>query len=340
MATLGGGGLKELDKQYKKILSDYMTDQTEENLYIGQNFTRQLIQKNVSPEDVVSIHKNAIEQIFPDRINEVRPAYDFLIEVMVHYGMAHREHQSLIQKQAEFEIEMNIATNIQKTLLKTVVPQLSSVDIGMISIPIRKMNGDYVHFLHHREDCLSVAVTDVVGKGVPAALCMSMVKYGLETLEYAYKDPSYVLEVINRVIEKGVDDSMFVSMFYGCLDIQNSIFSYASAGHEPALHYNAKENTFYSLEAKGLLLGILPEIKYSYNEIPLEEQDVVVIMTDGVTEFRGQHDELNSREVITSLIAEHRHQSAQELCNLLYKKIERIQNFKLSDDFTVVIIKK
>ncbi len=168
---------------------------------------------------------------------------------------------------------------------------------------------------------------------------MSMVKFGLETLEYAYKDPSYVLEVINRVIEKGVDDSMFVSMFYGCLDIQNNIFSYASAGHEPALHYRANENTFYSLEAKGLLLGVLPEIKYSYNKISLKEQDIVIIMTDGVTEFRA-HDDVNSREMITSLIAEHKHQSAQQLCNLLHKEIERIQDFKLSDDFSVVIIKK
>jgi len=330
--------LKQLESQYEKILSDYMSDQTEKNLYIAQNFTRQLIQKNISPEDVVNIHKNAVGKIFPDRVGEDQPAYDFLIEVMVHYGMAHREHQSLLQIQAEYEMEMKIATDIQKTLLKTVVPQLSSIDIGMISIPFRKMNGDYVHFLHDREDYLSVAVTDVVGKGVPAALCMSMVKYGLETLEYAYKDPSYVLEVINRVIEKGVDDSMFVSMFYGCLDIQNSIFSYASAGHEPALHYSAKQGEFFSLEAKGLLLGVLSESKYSYNEIFLEDKDIVIMMTDGVTEFRSR-DDLNSREIITSLIVENKHVSAQQLCNLLYKQIEKIQDFKLSDDFTVVIIK-
>ncbi|KOS63355.1 PP2C family protein-serine/threonine phosphatase [Lysinibacillus agricola] len=331
--------LKQLESQYKKILSDYMVNQTEKNLYIAQNFTRQLIQKNISPEDVVSIHKNAVEKIFPDRMDEEHPAYDFLIEVMVLYGMAHREHQSLLQIQAEYEMEMKIATNIQKTLLKTVVPQLSSIDIGMISIPIRKMNGDYVHFLHDRENYLSVAVTDVVGKGVPAALCMSMVKYGLEMIEYAYKDPSHVLEVINRVIEKGVDDSMFVSMFYGCLDIQNSIFSYASAGHEPPLHYSAKHNEFFPLEAKGLLLGVLSETKYSYNEILLEDKDIVIMMTDGVTEFRSR-DELNSREIITSLIKENKHVSAQQLCNLLYKQIEKIQDFKLSDDFTVVIIKK
>lgn len=331
--------LDQLESQYKKILLDYLTDQTERNLYIAQNFTRQLIQKNVSPEDVVSIHKNAVSKILPDRMREEQSAYDFLIEVMVHYGMAHREHQSLLQKQAEYELEMKIATNIQKTLLKTVVPHLTDVDIGMVSIPIRKMNGDYVHFLHGREDYLSVAVTDVVGKGVPAALCMSMVKYGLETLEYTYKDPTYVLEVINRVIEKGVDDSMFVSMFYGCLDLQKNTFSYASAGHEPALHYCARRDEFFTLEAKGLLLGVLPETKYIYKEITLEKNDIILMMTDGVTEFRSR-EEWNSREIITALIAKNKHLTAQELCNLLYKQIEELQDFKLSDDFTVVILKK
>lgn len=316
-----------------------MVNQTERNLYIAQNFTRQLIQKNISPEDVISIHKNAVEQIFPNQMNESQPAYDFLIEVMVHYGMAHREHQSLLQKQAEYEMEMKIATNIQKTLLKTYVPNMQNIDIGMISVPIRKMNGDYVHFFHDGEEYLSVAVTDVVGKGVPAALCMSMVKYGLETLVYAYKDPSYVLEVLNRVIEKGVDDSMFVSMFYGCLDVEQNIFSYASAGHEPALHYSAKDDQFFTLEAKGLLLGVLSETKYTFHEIVLEENDLIIMMTDGVTEFRVKED-LNAREVITTLIKENRHLSAQQLCQLLYKEIERVQNFKLFDDFTVVILKK
>ncbi|MBL3730762.1 PP2C family protein-serine/threonine phosphatase [Lysinibacillus sp. HST-98] len=331
--------MKQLEAQYKKILADYMVNQTERNLYIAQNFTRQLIQKNISPEDVISIHKNAVEQIFPNQMNESQPAYDFLIEVMVHYGMAHREHQSLLQKQAEYEMEMKIATNIQKTLLKTYVPNMQNIDIGMISVPIRKMNGDYVHFFHDGEEYLSVAVTDVVGKGVPAALCMSMVKYGLETLVYAYKDPSYVLEVINRVIEKGVDDSMFVSMFYGCLDVEHNIFSYASAGHEPALHYSAKNDQFFTLEAKGLLLGVLSETNYMFHEIVLEENDLIIMMTDGVTEFRVK-EEINSRDVITTLIKENRHLSAQQLCQLLYKEIERVQNFKLFDDFTVVILKK
>ena len=64
---------------------------------------------------------------------------------MVHYGMAHREHQSLLQKQAEYEMEKN-SDKHPKTLLKTYVPNMQNIDIGMISVPIRKMNGDYVHF--------------------------------------------------------------------------------------------------------------------------------------------------------------------------------------------------
>ena len=115
-------------------------------------------------------------------------------------------------------------------------------------------------------------------------------------------------------------------------------FSYASAGHEPALHYSAKNDQFFTLEAKGLLLGVLSETNYTFHEIVLEENDLIIMMTDGVTEFRVK-EELNSREVITTLIKENRHLSAQQLCQLLYKEIERVQNFKLFDDFTVVILK-
>lgn len=331
--------MRELELQYKKIFLDYVTDQTERNLYIGQNFARQLIRKNVPPEEVVSMHKKAMIKVFPDAMKELYMACDFLIEVMVQYGMAHREHRSLLQKQEELRTEMNIATSIQKTLLKTIVPSLQAIDIGMISIPVRDINGDYVHFSQENDKFVKLAVTDVVGKGVPAALCMSMVKYGLETLEYACENPSNVLEALNKVIERSVDDSMFVSMFYGHYDIQNSTFSYASAGHEPALYYCSKQDTFHELKAEGLLLGIVPEMSYSHYNIPLEVGDMVVIMTDGVTEFR-KNEELDSREVIVSLINKHKHLTAQQLCLLLHKEIERIQNFKLTDDFTVVILKK
>lgn len=331
--------MKELQVQYQRILADYIDSQTERNLYIGQNFIRQLIQKNITPEDVISIHKLSMEAIVKDLPPEVINGYDFLIEMMVHFGLTVREYQSLLEQQEELRTEMNVATKIQQMLLETTIPETPQIDIGMVSIPIRKMNGDYVHFLHKDNSYLSVAVTDVVGKGVPAALCMSMVKYGLDTLEFANGTPSYVLEVLNRIIERSVDDSMFVSMFFGRYDILNEVFTYGSAGHEPVLHYVAAKDGFEELSASGLLLGVMADVKYEQYEVKIEDGDFIVMMTDGVTEFRKQDDK-ETQHLIRELLLKMKHLSAQEMCEGLYKELQDLQDYGLEDDFTVVVFKK
>lgn len=333
--------LKELIVQYEKVLSEYLLNQTESNLYIGQNLVRQIMKKNISPEELVSIHKQSLENIVPNLPEEVPNSFDFLIEVMVHFGLKIKEHQSLLIKQEEMRIEMEIASKIQNLLLETIIPKPMGLDIGMVSVPVRKMNGDYVHFMHDDGKYFSVAVTDVVGKGVPAALCMSMVKYGLDTLEYANNNPAYVLEVLNRIIEKSVDDSMFVSMFYGRYDLENDIFTFGSAGHEPAFYYNSKEQRFTDLDSKGLLLGVLPEMKYTQNDIHLSENDFIIMVTDGVTELRKiNNDNFDSRTYIKELAKQLKHLSAQEMCDEIFENLNNLQEFRLEDDFTIVTIKK
>ena len=94
--------------QYQKIMEDYIADQTERNLYIGQNFIRQLIQKGVAPEDVISIHKQAIEEVYPDLAAEISLSYDFLIEIMVHFALTLNEHQPIIGQREELRDEMDI----------------------------------------------------------------------------------------------------------------------------------------------------------------------------------------------------------------------------------------
>ena len=331
--------MKELQKQYTKILADYIEEQTERNLYIGQNFIRQLLQKNIAPEEVINIHKSAVEEIIEEFPVELRYAYDFLIEVMVHYGLALSEHKSLLQQQEEMQLELQVATNIQNMILKSHVPKIDGVDVGMISVPARKMSGDYVHFVDDGDQYVGIAVADVVGKGIPAALCMSMVKYGMDSLEHTENEPSRALEVINRIVEKSVDDNMFVSMFYGRYDVQTSIFTYGSAGHEPAIYYNAAASTYEELDAKGLLLGILPDGNYQQHEVHLHTDDLVIMMTDGVTEIRTNL-ELDAMEKITSIVTAHRTKRAQVIVDEVFKELEKIQNFELSDDFTLVILKK
>ncbi|WP_277584676.1 PP2C family protein-serine/threonine phosphatase [Psychrobacillus antarcticus] len=329
---------QEFKRQYKEILEQYTQRQTELNLYEGQNFSRQLIQKNISPEEVISIHKASLEELMPDLPNDVWHSFDLLIEVMIRYGLALKEHQTLIKKQENFRMEMELASNVQQTLLKTKIPVMNDLDIGMISVPAKEMNGDYTHFLND-DTTIGIAVADVIGKGIPAALCMSMIKYGMDSLNGAETEPIVVLDVINRIVEKSVSDSMFISMFYGTYDTSNSKFTYASAGHEPPLFYSAKSNEFSELQAKGLLLGVIPNVKYEQHIISLDKDDFIVMMTDGVTECRSKAGFIDQNTVM-DIIESVRDQSAQDMVEFVFHKLEELQEFEQRDDFTLVIFKK
>ena len=111
---------------------------------------------------------------------------------------------------------------------------------------------------------------------------------------------------------------MFVSMFYGRLDVEQNIFLMLRQAMNQ-LYIIVKNDQFFTLEAKGLLLGVLSETNYTFHEIVLEENDLIIMMTDGVTEFRVK-EELNSREVITTLIKENRHLSAQNCVSSFIRK--------------------
>jgi phosphoserine phosphatase RsbU/P len=330
---------KEVLKQYKEILQQYVDGQNEEDLYLGQQFSRQFIEKEISPEDVISIHKTALAEVFPHMPEKLWHSFDFLIEMMIHYGLALREHQSLIQKQEELRMEMNVAAKVQDTLLKTKKPDFKELDIGFVTEPAKQMSGDYIYFLNDNNYEASVAVADVIGKGIPAALCMSMIKFGMDGMQNENTSPQNVLDIVNRIVEKSVDDSMFISMFYGKYDARDSSFSYGSAGHEPALLFKASTGEFTELDAKGLLLGVHPIVVYEEKSIVLEEGDFIAMMTDGVTEVRTENGFIED-DVIKNIMLEVKDASAQKIADTVYQKLAYLQDFHLRDDFTIVIFKK
>lgn len=330
---------REIGKLYKEILKQYIKNQDEKDLYDGQKFSRQFIEKEISPEEVIGIHKSSLMELFPETSDQIWHSFDFLIEMMIHYGLALQEHQSLIQKQEELNMEMKIAAQVQNSLLKTKVPRFQGLDIGYVTVPAKQMSGDYIYFLNNDSSYASVAVADVIGKGIPAALCMSIIKFGMDSMQYENTNPSIVLEVVNRIVEDNIDDSMFISMFYGKYHAETSIFSYGSAGHEPALLYKAKTGSFIELDAKGLLLGVQRNVRYEERSVQLEQGDFIVIMTDGVTETRTEQGFIEER-FISSILESVKDESAQKIADTVYQRLGELQNFQLHDDFTIVIFKK
>ncbi|WP_226530326.1 PP2C family protein-serine/threonine phosphatase [Metabacillus niabensis] len=327
-----------LEPKYRELLRNYLNEQTETALYQGQKFSRKTIEHQIPPEEIISTHRKVLQELFPNIQKDVLASLDFLLEVMMGYGLAYQEHQSLRDQQLEIRSEIQIAANVQQTLLETTVPCIHSLDIGAISVPAKQMNGDYHHFVQDDQG-ISIAVADVIGKGIPAALCMSMIKYAMDSFPESRKNPNQILENLNRVVERNVDPSMFITMFYGMYNIEDHTFTYASAGHEPGFYFKADTQTFEDLDAKGLVLGIDQNYRYLQYQAKVEPGDMIVLLSDGVTESRTDEGFVE-RSAITDLITRYKDLSAQEMVDKIYRHFEKMQDFQLRDDFTLIIMKR
>lgn len=329
----------DLLAQYEEILRHYLWNRNEEALYQAQKFSRKLLEAEVSPDEALSLHIEAMRSLYENMSDDFYKTFDFLLEVMMGYGLAYREYQSLRSKQQQLESDIDVAANMQQTLLRGEIPSSSHLDIGALSQPANKMSGDYFHFVQDEKDAVSIALADIIGKGIPAALSMSMIKYAMDSVPEQRMQPSAILENLNRVVEQNVDPSMFITMFYGIYDPRVHRFYFSSAGHEPGFFYSAQKDCFTEMEAKGLILGVSRATQYREYEETIDVGDMMILLSDGVTECRTEKGFV-TREEITALIRSYLHLSAQQIVERVYYDLERLQNFQLRDDFTLIVLKR
>ncbi|MFS0675062.1 PP2C family protein-serine/threonine phosphatase [Ornithinibacillus sp. 179-J 7C1 HS] len=331
---------KDFDaRSYTDLLKGYIETQDERALYGAEQISKSFIKNNILPEEIVNLHIQALLEISPELHEEIHKSMNFLLEAMISYGLAHQEYQLLREKQLELKSEIHVAARMQKMLLKSEIPKTDELDIGVISVPANQMNGDYHHFVKGKDGSISIAIADIIGKGIPAALSMSMIKYAMDSFPESEMSTDAILASLNRVVERNVDPSMFITMFYAQYKPKSGKLYYSSAGHEPGFFYCSKEKRFKEIEAKGLVLGVNVDTTYSQYEQHIDKGDMIILLTDGVTECRkGQ--EFIERDEVLDVIKSYIHLPSQEIVNHVYRHFERLQNFQLRDDFTLVIIKK
>ncbi|GAB3045266.1 SpoIIE family protein phosphatase [Virgibacillus ainsalahensis] len=324
---------------YKDLLKHYITTQDEQSLYGVEQISKSFIKNHILPEEIVNLHNQSLAELYPDLHEDFQHSMDFLLEAMISYGLSHQEIQTLREQQLALKSEISVAASMQETLLGTKKPMIEGLDIGVVSVPAHQMNGDYHHFIKGNDGSLGIAIADVIGKGIPAALCMSMIKYSMDSYPEESMSPRAILKNLNRVVERNVDPSMFITMFYAQYLPSESKLQYASAGHEPGFYFNAEKNTFEEIAAKGLVLGVSSDTDYRQFELPISKGDMVILLTDGVTECRDGERFIETEEVL-EVILKYAELPAQDMVNQVYKHFERLQDFQLRDDFTLCILKK
>src|SRR5699024_8953699 len=323
---------------YQQLLLEYVNTSNDDILSNCQTYSNEAIEDNVSPEEIVQLHLEIIRDQNDLTKQQIVSSFDVLIEVIIGYGFTYRDYKKLLNKIKIHDKEMDVASSLQQTMLKPQIPQFDSIQIGAISVPAGKVSGDYFNIIDHNDGMLSFAVADVIGKGIPAALAMSMIKFGMDSYGYSQL-PSDSLKKLNRVVEKNVNQNMFVTMFYGLYDHNTNLLYYSSAGHEPGLLYRYETDEFEEIDAKGIVLGVKKHTRYEQKEIEIGNKDMIIVFTDGVTELRRYDDTFINFEEVKDMVREVRDYHPQDIVQYIYESLIRTQNPKKKDDLTLFILK-
>ncbi|MFQ5636751.1 MAG: SpoIIE family protein phosphatase [bacterium] len=258
-----------------------------------------------------------------------------------------RESQKSLVDQERIQKEMQVAQEIQQTLLPMEFPEIEGYEIASYYEAAKEVGGDYYDFVEVDKDTLGIAIADVSGKGVPGSLVMTMIRTALRTEARGEKDAAEVLARVNAFVKNDIKKGMFVTVFYLIIDSKNRRLNYASAGHNPMILYRgSKKNTYY-LNPKGFPIGIqLPEKDLFRRSIisetiQLTKDDILLIYTDGITEAMNPSRDLFGEERLLKVLRDFGNLPADDFVEKLKISIDSFtRGTPQYDDISFVAIKE
>jgi sigma-B regulation protein RsbU (phosphoserine phosphatase) len=266
------------------------------------------------------------------------------------------EHDLMLQEARRHERvdrQLSIGAEIQAQLLPVRCPLIEGVELAARCRPAFQVGGDYYDFIPTRPELTgrrrergrwALVMGDVMGKGVPAGLLMTMLRGMLRAEVLSGLPPDRILHDLNQLAQEDLAQShRFVTLFYSDFDPRTRRLRYANAAHNPPLIWRAQQRMISRLDAPGLLIGLQPEAEYGCGEVVLEPGDVLLYYTDGVTEASGiTGDRFDEERLIRSLEAACRSGTgSQGILDQLFVRLDRFVGMdrQLEDDASMVVLK-
>ena len=255
-----------------------------------------------------------------------------------------RDRKNIVEREILHK-EMQLAEEIQRALIPSHLPNVTGFEVGTIYKAARMVGGDLFDIIQMDDHTFAVAVADVSGKGVPGSLVMSMVRTVLRLETRASRSASEILIKVNDFVAEDIRPGMFVTILLAIIDSRTGKINFASAGHNPMIHFDSRKQEARFLNAPGMPVGIKADhVDFAgamkAMDIKIEENDYLLIYTDGVTEGRGQHKNAYGTARITEMLTEHGDKTATEMADLIESDIIRfVGKADQHDDITMVILK-
>jgi sigma-B regulation protein RsbU (phosphoserine phosphatase) len=236
--------------------------------------------------------------------------------------------------------ELEIAKGIQLSFLPDTVPEIPGIDLAALNLPALEVGGDFYDFIPITTDRWGLAIADVSGKGVPAALFMALSRTLIRASTARNPITVNAIKQANRLICADSKTSMFVTLFYAILDANKMTLTYVNAGHNPPLLFRSGATDITLLEAKGIALGVIEQVDLDEVELELERGDTVVLYTDGVTEALNEAGEEFGSARLMAVVRAQSGSSARELIAQIRDAIHAFTGKQPQfDDITLMVLK-
>lgn len=223
-------------------------------------------------------------------------------------------------------------------LLPHQIPALEGLDVAARREPSHEVGGDYYEFISLGDDRWGIAIADVVGKGIAAALLVAAMRASLASLASQELALRAILRRANRFFHDSVAIGSYVTLFYAVLDVRSRRLIYVNAGHMPPVLVR-RDGSIELLEEGGLPLGLFPEPHYFEGIAKLGDGDLLALYTDGISDASRPGGEYYGRPRLHDLLARVREGSAVEICATVMQDVRRFSQSTVMDDETLVVIK-
>jgi len=248
-------------------------------------------------------------------------------------------HRQLLDKK-RIEHQLEIAREVQASLLPENAPDLPGFDISGVNLPTWQIGGDYFDYVALPGGQWGLAIADVSGKGVPSALIMATFRAALRSQVRVNSDMTSVMRAVNLLLCESIGSAEFVTAVYGVLDPAMGSFRYSNGGHNPPILLRADGATDL-LEEGGMALGVFPENEYEAAVVEIRPADTLVLFTDGVvevTDLRGT--EFDTARLEQVLRANARLPAAQIIDSVVRSTQAYGRAEGYADDFTLMVVKR
>jgi sigma-B regulation protein RsbU (phosphoserine phosphatase) len=248
-------------------------------------------------------------------------------------------HEELVEKK-RIESQLEVARQVQASLLPDRPPEVAGFDVAAENLPTWEVGGDYYDFIRFPDGQLGLAVADVAGKGVPAALIMATFRAALRTQVRNDFAIGQIVRKVNHLLWESTSDAQFVTAVYGVLDTTTGRFTYTNAGHNPPMLVRM-DGSVEELVHGGPALGVFEVANYEEAIVDVQKGDTLVLYTDGVIEAADADNREFGVKRLQQTMVVGRDLSAFKTVRAVLDATRAFSGTdSFTDDFTLVVVKR